>query len=129
MQHQLVTSAIPTLVLTSEYDIAMPPTAVRRMVPGLSKSTYVELPASAHLQLASYTFGNECTRAIATTFLTRPTVKVNTSCVDALPGLDFTPPAAASRDRAPAADVQRLPGWARLLANTRSSSGLTRGPQ
>ena len=128
-QHQLVTSAIPTLVLTSKYDVAVPPTAVRRMVPGLSKSTYVELPASAHLQLASYTFGNECTRAIATTFLARPTVKVNTSCVDALPGLDFTPPAAASRDRAPAADVQRLPGWARLLANTRSSSGLTRGPQ
>jgi pimeloyl-ACP methyl ester carboxylesterase len=111
VQHQPVQSAIPTLVLTSKYDVLVPPTAVRPMVPGLSRSTYVELPASAHLQLASYTTGNDCSRAIATAFLARPTAAVDTSCVDALPDLDFTPPTAAPRVRG-LADVQRLPGSA-----------------
>jgi pimeloyl-ACP methyl ester carboxylesterase len=94
VQHRPVHSSIPTLVLSSKYDISAPPTMVRPMVPTLSRSTYVELPASAHLQLASYTTGSDCSRSIATAFLAHPATSVDTSCVAELPGLDFTPPSA-----------------------------------
>ena len=63
------TSAIPTLVLAGEYDGGVPPGMVRPMLPGLSRATYVELPAAGHLQLASYTNGSDCARAIADAFL------------------------------------------------------------
>jgi pimeloyl-ACP methyl ester carboxylesterase len=106
-QHRVVRSAIPTLVLTSTYDVGVPPTSVRPMLPGLSRSTYVELPASAHLQLASYTIGNDCARAIANAFLADPAARPDTSCVDELPPLDLTPPV-ATRQRP--RDVLQRPG-------------------
>jgi pimeloyl-ACP methyl ester carboxylesterase len=92
VQHRAVRSSIPTLVLSSKFDVGAPRTLVRPMVRTLSRSTYVELPASAHLQLASYTTGSDCSRAIATAFLADPGVAPDTSCVADLPGLDFTPP-------------------------------------
>ncbi|WP_182481191.1 alpha/beta fold hydrolase [Nocardioides immobilis] len=90
-QHELVVSAIPTLVLANRYDLAVPPRMVRPMLPGLSRSTYVVLPAAFHLSLAFFTNGNECAREIATDFLVSPETAPDTSCVDSLPRLDYTP--------------------------------------
>jgi pimeloyl-ACP methyl ester carboxylesterase len=90
--HEPVHSRIPTLVLAGEYDLGLPAYMVRPMVPTLKNSTYVEMPAASHLQLASYTNGSGCARAMADAFLTHPHAEVDTSCVDDLPRFDFTPP-------------------------------------
>jgi pimeloyl-ACP methyl ester carboxylesterase len=90
-QHELVRSDVPTLVLANTYDLGVPPRMVKPMLPGLSRSTYVELPAGAHLSLAVYTNGSECARSIATDFLDDPAASPDTSCVADLPGVSFTP--------------------------------------
>jgi pimeloyl-ACP methyl ester carboxylesterase len=97
VQFKPVSSDIPTLVLAGEFDTGVPPYVVRQIPPTLPRSTYVEVPASAHLQLASYNIGSDCARAIATEFLARPWRAPDTSCVDSLPEFDFTPPADAGR--------------------------------
>ncbi|MEZ0578791.1 alpha/beta fold hydrolase [Nocardioides sp. MH1] len=90
-QHELVESDVPALVLSNRFDIGTPPRMVRPMLPGLSNSTYVVLPAAAHLSLASYTNGSNCARAIATEFLDDPSASPDTSCLAGLPRVDFTP--------------------------------------
>lgn len=90
-QHELVESAIPTLVLANRFDLGVPPRMVKRMLPGLSHRTYVELPAGAHLSLAIFTRGSRCARRIATAFLASPGVPPDTSCVARLPRVDFSP--------------------------------------
>ncbi len=91
-QRQPVASAIPSLVLAGEYDWSVPSYVVRQVGDKLSRSTYVEFPASAHLQLGSFTNGSECAREIAGAFLAQPEAAVDTSCVAELPRIDFTPP-------------------------------------
>jgi hypothetical protein len=92
-QHELVESAIPTSVLANRFDLGVPPRMVKRMLPGLSHRTYVELPAGAHLSLAIFTRGSRCARRIATAFLASPGVAPDTSCVARLPHVDFSPEA------------------------------------
>ena len=90
-QHELVVSGIPTLVLANRFDLGVPPRMVKRMLPGLSQHTYVELPAGGHLSLAVFTNGSGCAREIATEFLAGPGTAPDTSCVDDLPSVDFSP--------------------------------------
>ena len=90
-QHQPVASDVPTLVLAGEFDLGVPPYIVRQIDDELTRSTYVEFPASGHLQLASFNRGSDCARSIAQAFLASPTNPPDTSCVDALPEFDFTP--------------------------------------
>ena len=89
--HRPVSSRIPTLVLAGEFDGAMPAYMVRQMLPTLKRSTYVEMPMSHHLQLASYNNSHECSRRLATAFLAHPKGPVDTSCVEDLPRFDYTP--------------------------------------
>jgi pimeloyl-ACP methyl ester carboxylesterase len=97
VQFKPVSSDIPTLVLAGEYDTGVPPYVVRQIPPTLAQATYVEIPASGHLQLASYNVGSDCARAIADDFLDRPWRTPDQSCVDSLPEFDFTPPIGAPR--------------------------------
>lgn len=91
VQHQPVSSTIPTLVLAGEYDIGLTPYLARQIPPTLPNSTYVELPASAHIQLADFSSASGCGREIAGSFLDNPGKLPDTSCVAALPPFDFTP--------------------------------------
>lgn len=91
LQHQLVKSPIPTLVLANRFDLGVPPRMVRPMLRGLSRSTYVVLPAGYHLSLADFTNGSGCARDIAADFLASPEVDPDTSCVDDLRPVDFSP--------------------------------------
>ena len=104
VQHRAVHSDIPTLVLAGEYDAGVPAYIVRQVTARLTHARYYKFPASAHLQLASYTNGSGCARAIATQFLAHPTVRPDSSCVADLPPLDFTipPPARVHASRAAA---------------------------
>ena len=91
-QHEPVASDVPTLVLAGEFDTGVPPYIVRQVDDRLTRSTYVEFPASAHLQLASFNTGSRCARSIAAAFLRTPSERPDTSCVEGLPAYDFTPP-------------------------------------
>jgi pimeloyl-ACP methyl ester carboxylesterase len=95
VQHRAVHSDIPTLVLAGEYDGGVPAYIVHQVTAGLTHARYYRFPASAHLQLAFYTNGSDCARAIATQFLAEPTGKPDSSCIADLPSLDFTIPPAA----------------------------------
>jgi len=91
VQHKPVRSSIPTLVLAGEYDTGVPPSVVRQVLPGLSRSYYYEFPASAHVQLASYNGAAECARSIVARFLDDPDARPDASCIATLPAFDFTP--------------------------------------
>jgi len=91
VQHQPVSSTIPTLVLAGEYDLGVPAFMVRMIPRTLSNSTYVEFPAAPHIQLANYNSTSDCAREIAGRFLDNPGKRPDTSCVAALPPFDFTP--------------------------------------
>lgn len=91
VQDAPVVSHVPTLVLAGEYDTGVPPYIVRQTMAGLSRGHYYEFPASAHIQLASYTTGSTCARQIATEFLARPARTPDSSCIADLPRFDFTP--------------------------------------
>ena len=96
-QHRAVHSDIPTLVLAGEYDGGVPAYIVHQVTAGLTNAHFYKFPASAHLQLAFYTNGSDCARAIATQFLAHPAAKPDSSCIADLPPLDFTIPPAANR--------------------------------
>lgn len=110
-QFQPVTSSVPTLVLAGEYDTGIPPYVSRQIPPTLSHSVYVEIPASAHLQLASYNPGSDCARAIAAQFLAHPARTPDTSCVADLPPFDFSPPQASAALGHREQDGRRLNGF------------------
>ena len=91
-QHTRVHGTVPALALAGEYDMSIPPALVRSTVRGMSNVHFFKFPASAHLQLASYTNGSECAREITAAFLKHPRRTPDASCLDDLPRIDFTPP-------------------------------------
>ena len=91
VQHQPVSSTIPTLILAGEYDIAVPPLFVRQIPPTLPNSFFYEFPAAPHIQLASFNPVSSCARSIAAQFLNAPTTRPDSSCIASLPPFDFTP--------------------------------------
>ena len=92
VQIRPVESAIPTLILTGEYDIAVPPLMSREIGDTLPNSFSYEIPAGAHLQLASFNFGAECSREIAGQFLDDPLTEPDSTCLGSIAPFDFTPP-------------------------------------
>jgi len=91
IQHDPVTSSIPTLVLAGEYDGGVPAYIVRQIPPTLRNSFFYDFPAAAHLQLASYNVDSACARSIATEFLANPFARPDGSCITSLAPFDFTP--------------------------------------
>lgn len=93
-QHNPPSSRIPTLVLAGEFDSGggVPPLITRQLLPKLPKSYYFELPASPHLQLASYNTASDCARGITTQFLDAPQRRPDAACIGQLARFDFTPP-------------------------------------
>lgn len=92
VQHEPVSSEIPTLVLAGEYDIGEPPLIARQIPWTLPNSFYYEFPAGAHLQLADYNFDSPCARSIATQFLRAPGAEPDSTCIASVAPFDFTPP-------------------------------------
>jgi pimeloyl-ACP methyl ester carboxylesterase len=78
-----VKSAIPTLILTAEFDDRTPTDYGRRIAAHLEHAQVVELPGLAHGQ------PHPCQNAIVRSFLEDPTRPPDTSCVAAMPPLVF----------------------------------------
>jgi pimeloyl-ACP methyl ester carboxylesterase len=79
-----VTSDIPALILTGEFDRRTPPEFGRRTAATLTRAHVVELPATLHASRIS-----DCERAIMAAFLRDPERKPNTSCVASMPRIRF----------------------------------------
>ena len=76
--NQPVTSDIPTLVISGQFDPITPPAWAQQAAATLSASVYVNLPASAHGASAVL----PCPRAVMIDFLRAPTTAPDTDCVD-----------------------------------------------
>lgn len=81
VDHQPVTSDIPTLVLASENDPVTPPAFSQMAAQTLSRSFVVETPGIGHSILSN---GGTCAVNIIGRFFAAPTRKPNTDCTSAL---------------------------------------------
>lgn len=80
-----VESAIPTLIVTGEFDPQTHRSNGPMVQRTLKNSLLVEVPAAGH----SGMFDRECTRALAQDFLDAPLQRRDTSCLQAIPPLEF----------------------------------------
>jgi pimeloyl-ACP methyl ester carboxylesterase len=85
--HRPVTSDVPTLVLEGALDAVTPPENGKAVLPGLSRSQYVEVPGSGH---DTVLWQGACIQPLMNAFLLRPTDPVDISCVKALADPTFT---------------------------------------
>jgi pimeloyl-ACP methyl ester carboxylesterase len=85
MEDQPVASAIPTLVLSGQYDPITPPGWGRLAARTLDHSFFFEFPGVGHGVIRS----NDCGRQIGLQFLDDPTVRPDASCLDDLQGPTF----------------------------------------
>jgi pimeloyl-ACP methyl ester carboxylesterase len=91
VENQPVTSDIPTLILSGEYDPATPPDDGRAAAATLSNSYFFEFPGLGHGISAE----TECSLGISKAFLNDPTSKPDDSCVAQMGGPAFTGTGAA----------------------------------
>jgi len=93
VEDQPVTSDVPTLVLSGQFDPITPPEWGQLAAQTLSQSVFIELPNAGHG--ASLT-GGDCPRNIVLAFFDDPTAKPDDSCIAPEMGtLTFVPPANA----------------------------------
>jgi hypothetical protein len=71
-----VKSAVPTLLLSGDFDPITPPNFAKQIAPGLSHAQLVTFPRGAHGQA----FDSPCANSIIEGFLNNPTAPVNSSC-------------------------------------------------
>jgi cyclophilin family peptidyl-prolyl cis-trans isomerase/pimeloyl-ACP methyl ester carboxylesterase len=81
IDHQPVTSDIPTLVLASGNDPVTPPAFSQMTAQTLSHGFYVEVPGIGHSVLSN---GGTCALNVIERFFTAPTRRPNTDCTSAL---------------------------------------------
>lgn len=80
-----VASDVPTLILTGEFDPITPPAWGRLAAETLSKHYYYEFPGLGHGIMRS----NRCGFQIGLQFLNDPYTEPDSSCLDAVPGVEF----------------------------------------
>jgi pimeloyl-ACP methyl ester carboxylesterase len=83
-----VTSDVPVLLLSGEFDPITPTTYAYQVARTLSNSTIVVLPGSGHALYGS----NECADDVMESFLHSPGSALDLGCVEAIPALEFKSP-------------------------------------
>jgi len=84
LESEAVTSDIPTLILSGEFDPITPPDWARSTAETLSKYQLFVFPGFGHGVLGSGADGGACALEIASRFLAYPTAPVDASCIDSL---------------------------------------------
>jgi pimeloyl-ACP methyl ester carboxylesterase len=84
VDHQFVSSDIPTLILTNQFDDRTPTEHGRRITASLSHAYLFELPGLGHAATPT-----GCFDTIALSFLKDPARRPDASCVAAMPRLTF----------------------------------------
>jgi pimeloyl-ACP methyl ester carboxylesterase len=85
--HRPVTSDVPALVLEGALDAVTPRENGKLVLPGLSRSQYVEVPGSGH---DAVLWQGACVQPLINGFLLNPTNPVDTTCIKALADPAFT---------------------------------------
>lgn len=85
--HVPVTTDVPTLVLEGTVDAVTPRENAQAVLPGLSRSQYVEVPGSGH---DTVLWQGACVVPLINAFVKDPLAKVDTSCVKGLTDPAFT---------------------------------------
>ncbi|HEX2619134.1 MAG TPA: alpha/beta hydrolase [Phototrophicaceae bacterium] len=85
IETQPVTSDIPTLVLSGDYDPITPPSDAQIAAETLSNSYYFEFPGHGH----GITDSDDCATTVVAQFLADPTVEPDGSCIADLGGPAF----------------------------------------
>jgi pimeloyl-ACP methyl ester carboxylesterase len=90
VENQPVTSSVPTLVLSGQFDPVTPPAWGKLAAASLSKSYYFEVPAAAH----GSSLTEACPRRLVLAFLDTPGAAPDASCLKDMK-LSFDVPAAS----------------------------------
>ena len=90
LENQPVTSSVPTLVLSGQFDPVTPPSWGKLVASNLSQSYFFEIPAAAHGSSLTET----CPRRLVLAFLDSPTAAPDASCLKDMK-LAFDLPAAS----------------------------------
>jgi pimeloyl-ACP methyl ester carboxylesterase len=91
-ENQPVTSSIPTLVFSGEFDPITPLSYAQQAAQTLSNSHLLSFPGLTH----GVTPSNDCTKGIAAAFFDNPSVEPNTSCMASLPEVAFVTPGSST---------------------------------
>jgi pimeloyl-ACP methyl ester carboxylesterase len=83
---QAVRSDVPVLIFAGEFDPITPPAFGRLAATSLTRSTFVEAPATGH-GVVPY---HECTMKLMDVFLDRPPEPLDTTCVAGIAPIGFT---------------------------------------
>lgn len=129
-ENQPVSSDIPTLVLSGEFDPITPPEYGKMVAANLSTSYFFEFPGMGH----GVSIGGECPIGILQAFLDSPSEKPDAACMDNMQGPAWVVPGAAMAavEMAAFSNAQggysglKPAGWDEVMANTyaRQSTGL-----
>ncbi|HLZ61248.1 MAG TPA: alpha/beta fold hydrolase [Ktedonosporobacter sp.] len=84
-QKQPVTSSVPTLILSGEYDPITPKTYAEQVKQSLNRSFLFSFPATGHGVLTT----NPCPDSIASAFLLNPGISPDASCVASMSEPNF----------------------------------------
>lgn len=129
-ENQPISSDIPTLVLSGEYDPITPPEYGRLVAANLSSSYFFEFPGLGH----GVTIGGECPVGIMQAFINLPSAKPDAACINDMTGPAWVVPGAAaaivelesfSNGQGGYSGLKPV-GWDEVMANTyaRQSTGL-----
>jgi len=91
VENQPIRSAIPTLVMSGEYDPITPPAWGKATAANLSNGLFFEFPGVGH----AVTVEDDCPLGIAIAFLDHPSVSPDSSCISGMEGPDFAVPGKA----------------------------------
>jgi pimeloyl-ACP methyl ester carboxylesterase len=89
-ENEALTSDIPTLVMTGQYDSTTPPFFAEQVAARLSRSTLVEFPGLGHAVAFSQT--SSCPEEILQEFLSAPETSINISCISEMEAPKFSVP-------------------------------------
>jgi pimeloyl-ACP methyl ester carboxylesterase len=126
VENQPISSDVPTLAISGEFDPITPPSWAEAAVKTLSKSFYFNVPRAGHGSSISV----ECPRNIMLAFLDDPSQPPNSDCLAERAQVKFAvPPQAADYDMVPFEDAQLniqglVPdGWKKLGPGTYTPTG------
>jgi pimeloyl-ACP methyl ester carboxylesterase len=91
-ENQSVTSDIPTLVISSEFDPITPPAYGQEAAQTLSKSFVFEVPNASH----GSSITEDCPRSMVTAFIDNPTQKPDAACFADMAQMKFAAPVNAA---------------------------------
>jgi len=91
IENEPVTSDLPTLVLSGEYDPITPPNYNQAVAKTLSKSFLFEFPGIGH----GVSISDPCPLGIAKAFLNQPTITPDATCIKQMHGPAFAVPSGA----------------------------------